>query len=450
MRHQNEVNRHSLNCARQRAIANVTVKPGLLLMIALSGVACSTYIDWPTGAPDGSDSDSPRDGAGRDAALDASVEDVRRLDDGSWDRSMDDAAKSGGGETSVADGPKEDQLGEPTETGMDGSAIDVPIDLTRADASSSDAPGDPTAPRFSRTARYTIVIPPLGDAGTGTTDASARDGGGDGGAGDPADIYYPDPPDLRTFGYSFPVVLLLQGAKVARGFYGGVATGVAAYGFIVVVPDHMSNNIGGPGLYAELGEIAAAGAQMKIEAMSEAAPVRGVVDTTRMALMGHSYGGASGLSGMASLCFPPIPLCTFQRPPELAAGAFYGTNLAAPVLGVPALDTGALPVLLVQGDRDGKALPADALKTYDQIQTRPKAILTLLGANHYGVTDADNPAGADPEVNAQTLDHAVGVASTARWIGVFLAAFLQGDGAARAALRSAGAHDRHVAITLAE
>jgi dienelactone hydrolase len=359
----------------------------------------------------------------------------------------------GGASTDPADATNETQrdVNSADTAASDSASRDAPADAMRTDSSSSDGPaadvtGDPTAPRFSRTGKYTIVIAPLGDAGTATADASA----GDAGAGDPADVYYPDPPDLRTGSYAFPVVLLLQGAKVARGFYGGVAAGVASYGFIVVVPDHTSNNIGGPGLYAELGEIAAVGARMKLEAASATAPVRGVVDTKRIALMGHSYGGASGLSGMANTCFPPVPLCTFTRPAELAGGAFYGTNLATPLLGVPALDTGGLPVLLVQGDRDGKALPADAQRTYDQIQKRPKAIISLLGANHYGMTDVDNPAGADPEVNAQPLDHAAGVASSGRWIGLFFAAFLNGDAAARGALRVAGSLDRNVAITLAE
>ncbi|HMI82605.1 MAG TPA: hypothetical protein VK550_00860 [Polyangiaceae bacterium] len=314
------------------------------------------------------------------------------------------------------------------------------VDTSSSDAPCCDATRDPLAPRFSRTGKYATVIAALADAGVG----------GDAGSGDPAYVYYPDPPDLHAGRYAFPVVLLLQGAKVAREFYGGVAAVVAGYGFIVVVPDHTSNNIGGPGLYAELGEIAAVGAQMKREAASATAPVRGVVDTTRLALMGHSYGGASGLSGMTNACFPPIPLCAFTRPPELVAGAFYGTNLATPLLGVPALDTGGLPVLLVQGDRDGKALPADAEKTYDQIQKRPKALLSVLGANHYGITDVDNPAGADPEASAQTLDHAAGVASIGRWTGLFFAAFLDADMPARGALRAAGMFDPHVTITLAE
>jgi dienelactone hydrolase len=386
-----------------------------------------------------------REGGGPDIAssADALVADDVAIRDGAMEGAATTDVRDAALDVTRADISSSDA---PSEAISDASG-DAPVaDASSIDAPLSDVTGDPTAPRFPRTGKYAIVIPPLGDAGVGTHDASA----GDAGAGDPADVYYPDPPDLRTSRYAFPVVLLLQGAKVARGFYGGVAAGVAGYGFIVVVPDHTSNNLGGPGLYAELGEIAAVGAQMKIEAASATAPVRGVVDTMRIALMGHSYGGASGVSGMANMCFPPIPLCTFTRPPELVGGAFYGTNLATPVLGVPALDTGGLPVLLVQGDHDGKALPADGQKTYDQIQKRPKAIISLLGANHYGVTDVDNPAGADPEVNAQTLDHAAGVASAGRWIGLFFAAFLNGDAAARGALRAAPSFDPHVTITLAE
>ena len=62
----------------------------------------------------------------------------------------------------------------------------------------------------------------------------------------------------------------------------------------------------------------------------------------------------------------------------------------------------------------------------------------------------DNPAGADAEVNPQTLDHATGVSSNGRWIGLFFAAFLEGNTAARGALRSAGMLDPNVTITLAE
>ena len=374
-----------------------------------------------SGAPDGGTADRAEEGATIDPA----------------DVGADVAVDAGRDATSDGDAPDRsaDAVGDSTSS-------DAPRgDGSSSDATGSDATGDPTAPRFPRTGKYGIVIPTFGDGGTTTGDAAV---------GDPADVYYPDPPDLQTSTYSFPVVLLLQGAKVARGFYSNVAAAVAGYGFIVVVPDHMSNNIGGAGLYAELSEIAAVSTQMKVEAASTTAPVRGVVDTKRIALMGHSYGGASGLSGISNVCFPPGLGCTFTRPAELVGGAFYGTNLATPIFGVPTLDTGSLPVLLVQGDKDGKALPADGQLTYNQIQKRPKAIITLLGANHYGVTNIDNPSGADPEANPQTLDHAAGLASNGRWIGVFFAAFLNNDMAARAALRAAPTRDPNVTITLAE
>jgi dienelactone hydrolase len=411
-----------------------------LPFLALAALACSESEPTPNDGNDSGDPGAVHDGGAgdgtttsdaptaTDAAGDAGnvVPDVR---EGGVDASRSDASSNDApSDLAVRDVP------------ADGASSDAPL----VDAPSSDAPatdgGDSTVPRFPKTGKYSILIPTGADGGTGP----------DGGSADPAEVYYPDPPDLHTASYSFPIVLLFQGAKVARGFYSTVAASLAGYGFIVVTPDHMSNNVGGAGLYAELSEIAFAGAQMKIEAASSTAPVRGVVDTARIVLWGHSYGGASGVSGMANMCFPPIPGCTFTRPPELVGGVFYGTNLATPIFGVPALDTGGLPVLLVQGDKDGKALPADGLNTYNQLQKPPKAIISLLGANHYGVTDVDNPAGADPEVNAQTLDHAAGLASIGRWMGVFLTSFINGDMAARAALRSAGTLDSHVTITLQE
>ena len=413
-----------------RSLSSFTTLRALVIAGAAAGSFACTASGDVLGDADGAIA-HPESDAGVDRALSSDV----------------NTADQGGSHMTDAEGGARDGSSRDSEsheaTSVDASGRDAgqgdasfgdAVDGSSVDASAEDRAADPTGPRFPRTGRYGTTIAPIGDAG----------------AADPADVYYPDPPDLQTGRYAFPVVLLLQGAKVGRSFYSGVSAGVAAYGFIVVVPDHVSNNVGGPGLYAELGEIAAVAAHMRLEAASTSAPVRGVVDTSRMALMGHSYGGASGLSAITSSCFPPVPLCSFQRPPELVGGAFFGTNLATPLLGVPALDTGGVPVLLVQGDRDGKALPADAQRTYEQIQKRPKAIVTLLGANHYGITDVDDPPGADPEVSMQTLDHAQGVASTARVIGLFLAAFVEGDVTARDALRRAGSIDPNVTITLAE
>ncbi|MEH1838576.1 MAG: hypothetical protein V7L20_07360 [Nostoc sp.] len=52
-----------------------------------------------------------------------------------------------------------------------------------------------------------------------------------------ADIYYPNPTDLKTSNYSFPVALLLQGALVDKSNYSNYAKQVVRYGFVVVVPN---------------------------------------------------------------------------------------------------------------------------------------------------------------------------------------------------------------------
>ena len=403
MRHQQlvKMNNRSLSTRWISNAARVVVSSLALIALGCSDDEPGTgWVDAGAGGSGGSaGSGSVEAGGGVDARPDNSFDD-RGPDEG--------------------DAVATDTRSEPR---LDGLAVDVAADV-------GDGGYNPTTPRFSRIGKYMIDIP-VGDAGPP----------------DPAEIYYPEPPDLRTGRYSFPIILLFQGAKVARGFYSTVLATVASHGFVVVAPDHVSNNLGGPGLYAELSEIGYVLSQMKLENASTTSPVRGVVDTGRLALIGHSYGGASGLSGMANLCFPPIPFCSFTRPPELVGGAFFGTNIGAPLGPV---HTGGLPVLLVQGEKDGKATPASGKQTYDALSRPPKAYITLLGANHYGMTDVDNPSGADPEVSVQTLDHATGVMSVGRWMGVFFAAYLAKDPTKLDAFRNAAKLDPNVTITFTE
>ncbi len=82
----------------------------------------------------------------------------------------------------------------------------------------------------------------------------------------------------------------------------------------------------------------------------------------------------------------------------MKAGSFYGTNNA--ILGLyPAIDN-QVPVQLVQGqaDGDGRARPGGVELRQDQ--HGPKQIVRVSGANHYGITDVQSPAGAEAEVNS--------------------------------------------------
>jgi fermentation-respiration switch protein FrsA (DUF1100 family) len=184
----------------------------------------------------------------------------------------------------------------------------------------------------------------------------------------------------------------------------------------------------GPGLYAQQSELAEAIAHMTTESSRPGSPVLGVVDTSKLALLGHSYGGACGMNAIREVCQPPFCYGTYARPAQLVAGAFWGTNLAMPLVGtVPVTENDAIPVALVQGTLDSMALPADAVGTYDKIQDPPKALVQVAGANHYGICDELAPPGADPDESAPALPLETSREVAARWTALFLRAHVLSD-----------------------
>ncbi|MFZ5788941.1 MAG: alpha/beta hydrolase family protein [Acidobacteriota bacterium] len=274
----------------------------------------------------------------------------------------------------------------------------------------------PGAPLHAKTGACTITITATGDA---------------------ADAYFPEAAG------PFPVALLLQGAKVDKLHYSDFARVVASYGFVVVVPNHstlMGKNMVEERLVVDVL------AQAKLE-NTGSTPLAGRIDAKTLVLLGHSFGGAAGLYAIQSLCQLPFCLGSFTAPPELAGGAFYGTNLKPPFGEIPPVKSGGRPLILVQGSEDKKALPADGLTTYQKIETGPKALLTLKGANHYGLTNANNPSGADADPGAPTLAQPIAVESAARWSALFLRAHVLKDASALAYVQSTGvAGDPNVSL----
>lgn len=227
-------------------------------------------------------------------------------------------------------------------------------------------------PIFKNTASYSTSIP--------------RSEGGK----DAADIYYPVFPNTASQeDSSLPIALLLQGALVDKSDYSNFASTVAGYGFVVVVPNHrrtLTNQEGSvTGLFAEQQQIDDVLAYMKAEDANSLSPVGDLLDPSTLVLLCHSFGGAVGLAAIQGNCFPALCTGQFKRPEELKGGVFYGTNFISP------LDNDSLPTALVQGSLDGVATPEEAKPTYAGIQDPPKALITVLGANHYGITNEDNP-----------------------------------------------------------
>ena len=239
---------------------------------------------------------------------------------------------------------------------------------------------------------------------------------------DPADIYYPDQSDVKNGIDNFPFALLLQGANVDKSFYSEFARVVAGFGFIVVVPNHKSNMILTKGLYAEESEVNEVLAFMESENARANSPLFQKIDANTMVLLGHSYGGVASLYAIQGSC--QFPFCigfSYSRPDALKGGAFYGTNLKGPIGPIPSLDNRGLAVCLIQGSRDGLATPAETKETYNNIKDEPKAYITIQGANHYGITDVDNPPGAKPDENEPLISQQESIET----IGIEAALFLR-------------------------
>ncbi|MBV6623317.1 MAG: alpha/beta hydrolase [Rivularia sp. (in: Bacteria)] len=268
---------------------------------------------------------------------------------------------------------------------------------------------------------------------------------------DLADIYFPKPKDSQTENNSFPVALLLQGANVDKSSYSKYASIVARYGFVVVVPNRKRtiSQFGRTGLFAETSQIDNVLAQIKAEDLLPNSPIKGIVNTDKLALLGHSFGGAVGLSAIANTCIPLICEGSFEQPDELVAGAFFGANLRnqATQEFIP-INNSKIPTALIQGTRDGVALPFRAERTYDNIQNPPKALISILGANHYGITNTNNPDGPFSDPNNPTIPQEVAVETVARWSGLFLRASVLNDKKAFDYVYSTGdALDKNVKVT---
>jgi dienelactone hydrolase len=251
--------------------------------------------------------------------------------------------------------------------------------------------------------------------------------------GDAADLYVPrvsrwSRPWLED---AFPLVAVLQGALVDKSEYQRLGRRLAALGFVAVIPNHFRNfpGIPVPVLFSEVGVITSIYDAMVTADADPDSPLYLIVDTERMGMVGHSLGGFVGMHAIAGVCDPQIctePDGTYEPPEALQAGAVYGANLIDfDGTGID-LDTSSAPVALVQGRLDGIAIPQEAQATYPLLES-PRALISIDGANHYGICDRNNPPGATPDPLQPTLSQSAANFNSLRWIGLWLRAFLKDD-----------------------
>lgn len=259
--------------------------------------------------------------------------------------------------------------------------------------------------------------------------------------GDPADVYLPRV-TADSLSEPLPVALMLPGALVERAQYSEFAEIVAQHGFVVIVPSRERSlpEFGIDGQLAESGQITAALEYVAAAEDDPTSPLTGKVDPEKMALLGHSHGGAVGLLAIADTCIEPFfCLGSFRRPPEVVAGVFYGVNTYNPETEtyMPTSNAG-IPVALVQGSQDGVATLEEATETFELIDSPPKALITVEGANHFGITNQNNPEGAMPDASEPTIAQTESIETIAQWTSYFLRAHVLEDAEALAQVYDGG------------
>ncbi len=232
------------------------------------------------------------------------------------------------------------------------------------------------------------------------------------------DVYFPTGED----GERFPAFIYLQGANSDYRSYTTYAARVAAHGFIVAVPNRRT----ALGLFASLDDVPRVRAQLAGMNSAPDSPLFGLVDDTRYALGGHSFGGAAALDAAGGVCRFPFCGGTFDRS-DLAAVIGYGANRCTDDACTDiAIDTSGIAVQLIQGTADTIAPESSARATFEAISGGPRQLVSVLGADHNGHLDLPNPT--------QPLDLTVSIETAARWTALFLEAFVQADEAALSAL----------------
>lgn len=197
----------------------------------------------------------------------------------------------------------------------------------------------------------------------------------------------------------FPIVLMSHGRTGTRISYSLLCEALAARGAVVLAPDHAGDTLGdwltGANVDDRANELNRVGdAGFLLDAVLTAgdafpADVAGVVDSSKVVLMGHSYGAftafasAAGSRGVA---------------PRGEVGAVVGLQPYVKSMSESLLGRIAAPSLLLVGERD-TVTPAetDADRAWRHVSGVPAWRVDLLGAGHQ--------ASSDIALYAELVDH---------------------------------------------
>jgi hypothetical protein len=226
---------------------------------------------------------------------------------------------------------------------------------------------------------------------------------------DQTDFYLPDGPGPH------PVLVFHQGAQVDKSYYSSFARLLAAAGVIVAIPNHRS--LFGAN-YSEQKVLNSTWEYLLEKNDDPDSSFFRLVDRHSLFAMGHSFGGVSAYGAAQGRCVAPVCFGG-PRPPEallgvLLWGSFYSGDIA-----------NIVPMMHLQGSIDNLA---EARSSFERIQNSPKILVVVDGANHYGITDVNNPDGAKADEAEPEVGQEVSIAAIAAWALRFIwPVYLFGD-----------------------
>lgn len=216
---------------------------------------------------------------------------------------------------------------------------------------------------------------------------------------------------------AFPLVVFAPGYLQCGVVYSSLLTQWASAGYVVAVINFPQTNChtahpDEADLIHQPQDVAAVIG--RLGALSEQAegPLAGLIDTSRIAVAGHSDGGdtVAAMAAMSCCRYPGL------RAAIVLAGAEW------PAFAGRWFDAPTPPMLFVQGAADAINPPAASLQLYQADSTGIRYYLNLYGAQHLAPYEGDQPP--EPIVAQVTID--------------FLDQYLAGSGDETGAMASAG------------
>jgi fermentation-respiration switch protein FrsA (DUF1100 family) len=174
----------------------------------------------------------------------------------------------------------------------------------------------------------------------------------------------------------YPLIVFSHGLGTVPSQYSALLSAWAAAGFVVAAPKFPLTSRGVPGgvdpadVFSQPGDVSFLISTLLADSATPTWWLHGMVSQNEVGVAGHSEGAITSLGFFNTCC---------QDPRVKAAAVFDGDPEAYP--GGHYVFDGQPPMLVVHGTEDGFLPYRQMVSVYNQ-QKGPKALLSLLGANH--------------------------------------------------------------------